>query len=48
LIRADKYADEYEDTNARSSHFALTRLKMFVSETVLEHTNRNPLAEIID
>jgi hypothetical protein len=48
LIRADKYLDGYDDTNGRFSRLALTRLKVFVSETVLEHEDRIPLAENID
>lgn len=45
LITADKYVDGYDDINGRSSRLALTRLKMFVSETVWEHADRIPLAE---
>jgi len=39
LIRADKYLDGYDNTNGRSSLLALTRLKIYVIITVLEHAD---------
>ena len=48
LIPADKYLDGYDDTNGRSSLLALTRLKIYVIVTVLEHADWILLAENID
>jgi hypothetical protein len=39
LVHADKYLDGYDDANGRTSLLALTRLKIYVIVTVLEHAD---------